>query len=63
MGKLVSGGSDTPVRAVYSQCETLLLEALRMKATFKKNMNVLLFSWVPSVMCSVRVRWPKPAPG
>ncbi|MCU0605241.1 MAG: DUF523 and DUF1722 domain-containing protein [Desulfobacterales bacterium] len=41
MGKLVAGDSDTPVRAVYSEYETLLIEALRMKTTLKKNMNVL----------------------
>ena len=63
MGKLVAGGSGTPIRTVYAEYETLLLEALRMKTTLKKNMNVPLFSWVPDAMCSVRVRWPKPAPG
>jgi uncharacterized protein YbgA (DUF1722 family)/uncharacterized protein YbbK (DUF523 family) len=41
MGKLVAGGSDASVRAVYSEYETLLIEALRMKTTLKKNMNVL----------------------
>jgi uncharacterized protein YbgA (DUF1722 family)/uncharacterized protein YbbK (DUF523 family) len=41
MGKLVAGGSGTPIRAVYAEYETLLLEALRMKTTLKKNMNVL----------------------
>jgi uncharacterized protein YbgA (DUF1722 family)/uncharacterized protein YbbK (DUF523 family) len=41
MGKLVAGGDGTPLRAVYRDYETLLLEALRMKTTLKKNMNVL----------------------
>lgn len=41
MGKLVAEGSKIPVNAVYQGYEKLLIEALRLKATTKKNVNVL----------------------
>jgi uncharacterized protein YbgA (DUF1722 family) len=41
MGKLVAEGKRTPIREVYTEYERLLIEALRLKTTLKKNMNVL----------------------
>jgi uncharacterized protein YbgA (DUF1722 family) len=41
MGKLVAGGKDLFIKDLFTQYETLLMEALRLKTTFKKNMNVL----------------------
>jgi uncharacterized protein YbgA (DUF1722 family)/uncharacterized protein YbbK (DUF523 family) len=41
MGKLVAEGKRLPLNKLYAQYETLLLEALRLKTTVKKNMNVL----------------------
>ena len=41
MGKLVAEGRNSPLASVYGDYETLLLEALRMKTTVKKNLNVL----------------------
>jgi len=41
MGKLVAGGKKKPVNELYDDYETLLLEALRLKSTVKKNVNVL----------------------
>ena len=41
MGKLVAEGSKLPINAVYQGYEKLLIEALRLKATTKKNVNVL----------------------
>ena len=41
MGKLVAGGKDLPMQDLFTQYETLLIEALRLKTTLKKNMNVL----------------------
>ncbi len=41
MGKLVAEGSQMPVNEVYQGYEKLLIEALRLKATTKKNVNVL----------------------
>jgi uncharacterized protein YbgA (DUF1722 family)/uncharacterized protein YbbK (DUF523 family) len=41
MGKLVAEGKKTPIQAVYTEYETLLLDALRMKTTLTKNLNVL----------------------
>jgi uncharacterized protein YbgA (DUF1722 family)/uncharacterized protein YbbK (DUF523 family) len=42
MGKLVAGGKAMPPTELYDQYETLLFEALRLKATVKKNANVLM---------------------
>jgi uncharacterized protein YbgA (DUF1722 family) len=41
MGKLVAEGRHMPIREVYTDYERLLIEALRLKTTLKKNMNVL----------------------
>ena len=41
MGKLVAGGKTLPLKALYSQYEHILLEALELKTTLKKNANVL----------------------
>ena len=41
MGKLVAGGKKLPIKALYSQYEHLILEALALKTTVKKNINVL----------------------
>ena len=41
MGKLVAGAKQLPIAEFYRQYETLLVEALRLKTTKKKNVNVL----------------------
>jgi len=41
MGKLVAGGKGMPVTELYGQYETLLMEALKLKTTARKNTNVL----------------------
>lgn len=41
MGKLVAEGRNLPVREVYNDYERLLIEALRLKTTHNKNVNVL----------------------
>lgn len=41
MGKLVAEGKKLPIKKLYAQYQSLLLEALRLKATIKKNINVL----------------------
>ncbi len=41
MGKLVAGGKKRPIKALYAAYESLLMEALRLKTTPKKNINVL----------------------
>jgi uncharacterized protein YbgA (DUF1722 family)/uncharacterized protein YbbK (DUF523 family) len=41
MGKLVAGGKSMPMNDLYDQYEALLVEALRLKVTVKKNLNVL----------------------
>ena len=42
MGKLVARAKDPPLKELYSQYQTLLMEALKLKTTFKKNANVLM---------------------
>jgi len=42
MGKLVAEGKQLPVRELYSQYEKILMEALKLKATVRKNTNVLM---------------------
>ncbi len=42
MGKLVVKANDFPLKELYSQYQTLLMEALKLKATSKKNSNVLM---------------------
>jgi len=41
MGKLVAGAMGTPINEAYEDYEGLLMEALRLKTTVKKNANVL----------------------
>jgi uncharacterized protein YbgA (DUF1722 family) len=41
MGKLVAAGKTIPLKSLYGQYETLLMEALRLRTTVKKNSNVL----------------------
>lgn len=41
MGKLVAGGKNMPMKESYDQYQLLLMEALKLKATIKKNHNVL----------------------
>jgi uncharacterized protein YbgA (DUF1722 family)/uncharacterized protein YbbK (DUF523 family) len=41
MGKLVAAGKQLAIAELYAQYEGLLIEALRLKTTVKKNANVL----------------------
>lgn len=41
MGKRVADGRRMPIQDVYAEYEKCLIEALRLKTTLKKNMNVL----------------------
>jgi uncharacterized protein YbgA (DUF1722 family)/uncharacterized protein YbbK (DUF523 family) len=41
MGKLVAKVKELPIRELYQQYQTILMEALQLKATPKKNTNVL----------------------
>ena len=41
MGKLVAEGKGMPAKDLFDQYENLLMEALRLKTTLKKNINVL----------------------
>jgi uncharacterized protein YbgA (DUF1722 family)/uncharacterized protein YbbK (DUF523 family) len=41
MGKLVADGRKMPLKALYDQYERLLMEALALKTTVKKNIDVL----------------------
>jgi uncharacterized protein YbgA (DUF1722 family) len=41
MGKLVAEAKDLPMKDLIDQYETLLMEALRLKTTIKKNINAL----------------------
>jgi uncharacterized protein YbgA (DUF1722 family)/uncharacterized protein YbbK (DUF523 family) len=41
MGKLVAGGKGMPATELYGRYETLLMEALKLKATPRKHANVL----------------------
>ncbi|SPD74280.1 conserved hypothetical protein [uncultured Desulfobacterium sp.] len=42
MGKLVAEGKKTPIKKLFGDYETYLMEALRLKPSIKKNVNVLL---------------------
>jgi uncharacterized protein YbgA (DUF1722 family) len=42
MGKLVAEGKKWAVGELYSRYETLLMEALKLKSTVRKNSNVLM---------------------
>lgn len=41
MGKLVAEGKAVPMEDLFDHYETLLIEALRLKTTLKKNVNVI----------------------
>jgi uncharacterized protein YbgA (DUF1722 family)/uncharacterized protein YbbK (DUF523 family) len=41
MGKLVAGGKKLPIGELHSQYEVLLMQALELKTSIKKNCNVL----------------------
>jgi uncharacterized protein YbgA (DUF1722 family)/uncharacterized protein YbbK (DUF523 family) len=41
MGKLVADGKNMPIRDLYDQYQLQLMEALRMKTTIRKHINVL----------------------
>lgn len=41
MGKLVAAGKKMPIKELYNQYQTLLMEALKLKTTIRKNTNVL----------------------
>jgi uncharacterized protein YbgA (DUF1722 family)/uncharacterized protein YbbK (DUF523 family) len=41
MGRLVAAGKGQPLSDLYQEYEELLMEALKLKATVKKNVNVL----------------------
>jgi uncharacterized protein YbgA (DUF1722 family) len=42
MGKLVARAKELPIRELYQQYQTILMEALQLKTTPKKNANVLM---------------------
>lgn len=42
MGKLVAAGKEIPVTELYARYEALLMEALKLKTTPRKNSNVLM---------------------
>jgi uncharacterized protein YbgA (DUF1722 family) len=42
VGKLVAEAKDIPLKELYQQYQTILMEALQVKATPKKNANVLM---------------------
>ena len=42
MGKLVAKAKDLPLKELYLRYQTLLMEALQLKTTPKKNSNVLM---------------------
>jgi len=41
LGKLVAKAKEVPIRELYQQYQTILMEALQLKTTPKKNANVL----------------------
>ena len=41
MGRLVAEGKTLPIQALYQQYQVLLMEALKLQTTIKKNFNVL----------------------
>ena len=41
LGKIVADGKQIPVQTLFKDYESILIEALRMKPTIKKNLNVL----------------------
>ena len=41
MGKLVADGKKMPIRELYDRYQAQLMEALKLKTTIRKNINVL----------------------
>jgi uncharacterized protein YbgA (DUF1722 family) len=41
MGKLVAKGTELPIKELYQRYQTILMDALQLKTTPKKNANVL----------------------
>ena len=41
LGKLVADGKNLPIKELYQQYQLLLMEALKLKTTIRKNTNVL----------------------
>jgi uncharacterized protein YbgA (DUF1722 family) len=41
MGKLVAKAKELPIKKLYQQYQAILMEALKLKTTPKKNANVL----------------------
>ncbi len=41
MGKLVADGKKLPIKELYDEYQSLLIEALKLKTTIRKNTNVL----------------------
>jgi uncharacterized protein YbgA (DUF1722 family) len=41
MGKLVARAKELPIKELYQQYQTILMETLQLKTTPKKNANVL----------------------
>jgi len=41
MGRMIARGKEIPVKKLYKDYETLLMEALKLKSTIRKNTNVL----------------------
>ena len=41
MGKMVAGGKELTIPELFSKYEILLMEALKLKITARKNVNVL----------------------
>ena len=41
MGRMIARGKEIPIKKLYRDYETLLMEALKLKSTIRKNTNVL----------------------
>jgi uncharacterized protein YbgA (DUF1722 family)/uncharacterized protein YbbK (DUF523 family) len=41
MGRMIAGGKEIPIKKLYRDYEILLMEALKLKSTIRKNTNVL----------------------
>jgi uncharacterized protein YbgA (DUF1722 family)/uncharacterized protein YbbK (DUF523 family) len=41
LGKLIAGGNQQSIEEIYSEYQRILMEALKLKATVRKNINVL----------------------
>jgi len=54
MRKLVAKGKDLPLKELYQQYQTLLMESLNLKTSAKKNDNVLqhMMGYFKEQLCS-----------